>query len=735
MRQFLSLALALTLSFSLQADELLLPLAKLMHSPGPIKLRDLADESALSLPIPERWQVKSAVLALDFTYSNALVAKRSQLRVQVNGITVAQWRLDPKAGRRIETIPLPPELLLSGYNELRFLAAQHYTEDQCEANTAPELWTEIDPVKSHLVLKYEMAPPPLSLARLAEIFDKKQPEAKIAFLFPDLALSESELAVGSLIAQGIGLRLEYAPFGFALGQAEPKPNIGPIRFVLPKDQDSVLIGTRERLAPLLDPQLVARIGGPYLGLFVDPQAPGRLLLIVSGGNEDEVRQAALAFALMEFPLPDAQETVIASVDFEPFLPYQAQPALLPNRTYTLAQLGFATASRQGTTPSPFEITLYFPPDAFAPEDAEVVFLLHLAYNAGLRQDSLLEMRVNGVFERAIQLPEPGGAHYRDYRLSVPLRTFRPGRNLVSFHPLLVPAISGECLLFQTEPLKVTLYDDSRLTLPAFSHAAQLPDLALLAKAGFPYSDSGDGSGVGLYLLDRSPDAILGAWQLLAQLARLNGLPLPQVKLSFTEPTEPLDLIVVGGKVKTLPKLFQSAPIRLDVPFKTFPYPAGWQASAPRPWWQAVFSIRPLDPDLLLPRRVTMRQTGGLGDLTAVVSFQHPAFPKKLVTAWLGENEIYPAVLSLTRPELWSQMQGDLVLWRKGARAVNWQAASEQFYRGTAGPALRLIFHFAHYPWQWLAAVLVACLSLAWLIHRLLKRYKLRHHPDAKEVAP
>ncbi|MFN3919923.1 MAG: cellulose biosynthesis cyclic di-GMP-binding regulatory protein BcsB [Methylohalobius sp.] len=334
MRQFLSLVFALTLSLSLQADELSLPLAKLMRSPGPIKLRDLADEYALSLPVPERWQVKSAVLVLDFTYSNALVAKRSQLRVQVNGLTIAQWRLDPKTGRRIETVPLPPELLLSGYNELRFLAAQHYTEDQCEANTAPELWTELDPVKSHLVLNYELAPLPLSLAHLAEIFDKKQPEAKIVFLFPDLALGESELAVGSLIAQGIGLRLEYAPFSFTLAQAEPKAGTGPVRFVLPKDQDGVLIGTRERLAPLLDPQLAARIGGPYLGLFSDPQAPGRALLIVSVRNEGEVRQAALAFALMEFPLPDTQDTVIAGLDFEPFLPYQAQAALLPHRTYT-----------------------------------------------------------------------------------------------------------------------------------------------------------------------------------------------------------------------------------------------------------------------------------------------------------------------------------------------------------------------------------------------------------------
>ncbi len=689
----------------------------------------------MSLPVPARWQVKSARLVLDFTYSGALVATRSQLRVQVNGVTLAQWRLDPRSARRLETVSIPPELLVAGYNELRFSVAQHYTEDQCEANASPELWTEIDPLKSHVWLEYTLVNPRLSLAFLGDSFDKKLPQAQVTLLFPELALDEWELSVGSLIAQGIGLRLEYAPFSLALAEVQPRPGSELLRLTLPQGQDSVLVGTRERLAPFLDPKLLSRITGPYLGLFADPKAPERVLLIVSGRNPGELRQAALAFALMRFPLPDAQETVIAEANFRQFQPYEALPVLQPNHTYTLSQLGFATTSRQGLDPAPIEFAFYLPPDAFAPEDAEVAFLLHLAYNAGMRQDSLLEMRINGVFERAIQLPEAGGAHYRDYRIQVPLRTFRPGRNQVSFHPLLVPAISGECLWFQTEQLKVTLYQDSRLTLPLFSRAVQLPELALLAESGFPYLDSGDGSGTGVYLLDRSPDAILAAWQLLAQLARYNRLPLPQVRLGFTEPTEPLDLIVIGGRVKKLPALFQNAPLELGDPFKTFPYPAGWKTPPSRPWWQQLILLRSPATEPILPRPVTMTQTGGLGEFAAALSFQHPAFPGKLVTAFVAEKAIYPEVQALTRPELWSQLKGELTLWRKGDRTVSWQAASEQFYRGSAPPSLRLIFHFTHHPWQWLAAALGACLALAWLVHRLLKRYQQRHHPDAKEVAP
>lgn len=701
-----------------------------MPAPSQIKLYNLADEYTLSLPVPARWRLQSAALKLDFVTSSALVAKRSQLRIQVNGVTIAQWQPDPHKLRRIETVSIPLELLLAGYNELRFLAAQHYTEDQCEANTSPELWTEINPATSSVKFEYALAPLPLSLARLTEVFDPKSPEANIALMFPSLNLSEQELIAGSLIAQGIGLRLKYAPFTLTLVQAVSQPNRA-LRLALPKDQDAVLIGTNEQLKALLAPEILSHINGPYLGLFANPEAP-TVLLVVSGRTPDEVRQAALAFALMNFPLPDAPETVIAQGDFEALWPHRTLPMLQPNRTYTLAQLGFATTSRRGLTPDPIEFEFYLPPDAFAPENAEAVFLLHFAYNAGMRQDSLLEMRINGVFERAIPLSEANGAHYRDWRIQVPLRSFHPGRNLISFHPLLVPAVSGKCLLFQTDQLKIALYQDSRLSLPPFSHYAELPDLALFARTGFPYVDSGDGSGVGLYLLNRSPDTILSAWQLLAQLARLNGLPLAKIRFGFDAPAEPLDLLAVGGTVKALPDLFQNAPLKLNQPFNTLLYPAGWQAPAPRPWWQAFL---PPAPDPLFVQLVTMTQSGGLGGLAAGMSFPHPTFPTKLVTAFIAQDLLYPAIRSLTSPELWSQMQGDLIIWQPEVKNLFWQRVGESFYRGQATPSLRLIFHFARHPWQWLAAALAVCLALAWWIRRYLKRYKLRHHPDAKEIAP
>lgn len=702
-----------------------------------IRLRNLTDDYRLFFPLPDRYQIAQAELTLDFMNSNALIASRSQLQVQVNGVTVAQWRLAPNLPHRLETVTIPPELLVAGYNELRFLTAQHYTEKQCEAVVSPELWTEINPLASHLTLRYRLRPAPLSLARLSELFDQKLPGATIRLLFPSSDLTETELEWGGLIAQGIGLRLEYAPFRMELGQAEANTLDGPIKIAAPKDRDLILVGVRDHLAPFLSLKVLANITGPYIGLLAAPANLERFVLVISGRNVQEVRLAALAFSLWSFPLPDVSQTVVHTVQLDPPLPYQGIPILQPSHAYTFKQLGFNTVSRTGSRPPPMEAELHFPPDLFAPEDSEVVFILHLAYNAGMRRDSLLEMRINDVFERAIPLSEESGAHYRDYRISVPLRTFRPGLNRITFHPYLVPALSGECLVFSTDQLQITLYADSSIQLPAAAHYAQLPDLSLLAHTGFPYLKEGDGSGLGIQLLNHRSDTILAAWHLLAKLARLNRLPLTQAKLGFAPVTEARDLIVVGGHLSSLDgEVFRRAPVRRDDPWKVWHYPAGkilLEAQTNR--WRGWLFSPPPSPAAIETRYAAIAQTGWLGSYAMGISFPHPSAPKRLVTAFVAGGDIYPAIRALTAPRLWSQMQGNLIVWQKSSKTLAWQRLGETFYVGEAGPNLRFIFHFARHPWQWIALALASIVMFAWLTHKLLRRFKQRRHPDAEEIAP
>jgi len=374
-----------------------------------IRLQNVTGEYRLSFPLSERHHITAASLLLDFVHSKALTPSRSQLRVQVNGVTIAQWLLDSETSHRQEKVVIPPELLVSGYNELRFLSAQHYTDRQCESPASPELWTEINSVRSRLEFQYDLKPAPLSLAGLPALFDKKLPKETISLLFADAGLDDNALNWGGMVAQGIALRLDYAPFRLDMAELKSKPGDASVRFAVPQDRDVVVIAERSKLASFFSEQVLERVTGPYLGLFPVPDNPGRFVLLVSGDNAKQVGEAARVFAWMNFPLPDAPETVLGSIRMTPPEPYQGHSVLQPRQTYAFRELGFRTASRQGMRPDPIELELFLPEDLFAPENAEVVFRLHLAYNADMRRDSLIKMEINGIFEQTIRLQEVAGA--------------------------------------------------------------------------------------------------------------------------------------------------------------------------------------------------------------------------------------------------------------------------------------------------------------------------------------
>ncbi len=727
--------LLLTVSVSALADgRTILPLAKMMTRPERIVLRTTRADYTLHFPVSHRHRPVAVRLHLDFTHSNALMPSRSQIRIQLNGVTIGQRHLSPPDTHKVVDLEIPPELVVAGYNELRFRVAQHYTEAHCEDPTSPELWTEIDTVRSRLILEWRPRPLAPRLSDLDRLIDPTLSDYRFRLLLPNTEIDDPQLQWGGLIVQGVALRRDYAPFGLALDHPKPTQASGTTLRMIPPRDDAALMGTRQQLRPFLPESLYRAIQGPYLGIFPAPGQPEHFVLVVSGTSDKEVEQAATAFALMRFPLPDTATTLIREIRTPSPRPYAAIPAVEADTTYRFAQLGFTTREARRLAPSPLELTIFVPADWYAPETAEVTLHLHLAYNAGMRRDSLLEMRINGVFERAIQLPEEGGAHYRDYRLTFPLRTLKPGLNRITFHPYLVPAISGECRFLHTEHLAVTLYDDSTIQFPPVGRYVQLPDLRRFAATGFPYLGQ-DGAPT-IQVLDPSPDSILAAWQLSGRLARLNGMPLLRARISFNPPADKGHHLIVVGRLDHLnDDLLREAPVNPIARWKDWAYPAGWTPTAPEDWQtrlqHRLLSIeRP--PVTLKPRHTRMIQSGGPGNFAVGLSFGDG---KQLITIFTARKSLYPAVQRLTTTGLWSQMQGDLILWRADSKNLHWQRLGPSFHLGDAAPHLRLIFHFAQHPWQWLAVVFGVILLFAWTIHRLLQRFKHRRHPDAEEIAP
>lgn len=739
-----------------------LTLASFMAASGPIRLRYTSDEFTLYIPVSPRSKVKSALLHLQLTNSISLLRERSQLAVRLNGRVLAQVALNPAQPEASVDIRLPIALLKPGYNQLTFSVAQHYTL-RCEDPSAPELWTEIDPVASTLTFDSDLMPLQPRLSDMARLFDPKLGgEQSLTIITASPApMRDDQLEWGMLVAQGAALRLQYAPLRVrheiaARSSAEVRPGASTANFPgLKQDalqsSDSALIGTKAELEPYLAKRILDGISGSFLGVYALDADPRRFVLVVSGNTAAEVAQAARSFAFLNFPYPDTPSMLVSAIEYAALADYSGKNALTPNGIYRFSQLDFRSTTVRGAAASSLineehvqslEVEVVMPADLFAHEDRNVGLILHFAYGAGLRRDSVLNIMLNDRFERAIALDQQSGVIYHKYRIEIPLRSFQPGVNKIRFAPRMMPLITGECQAIQTENLQLTLYEDSSLNMPNAAHFVSMPNLRLLVRTGFPYTVKTDGSAALVHVASNDSKTIAAAWMLIAKLAQRNGHPLHQLGISFSPPQQDnKDLIVVGITGKIEPKLLQGAPLEFGK-FARIPYPIAAERAAaewPRDWLER-----------LLPgvsRPLAVGTEGDSGNKTVVVSqaselvshalamqYRSPVASGRTATAVMAANEdvLLQGMTELIKPEIWNDLQGNVVIWNKGAESVSWQKAGGDYTVGEMSVPSRLEFYFSRYPWLWFIVLLALVVPLAWATVRMLRRFRLKNHPRAPE---
>ena len=174
---------------------------------------------------------------------------------------------------------------------------------------------------------------------------------------------------------------------------------------------------------------------------------------------------------------------------------------------------------------------------------------------------MVNIYLNDRFEKAIALTVEAGVVYHKYRVSIPLRSFQAGMNDLRFSPRLVPLITGECQIYNTENLILTIFDDSTLSMPKASHYVAMPSLRLLVKTGFPYTVKSGGAGTLVHVASNDSKTIASAWMLLAKLAQRHLRALDQALISFGLPqSQDHELIVVGSIGRVQPNLLKGAPL-------------------------------------------------------------------------------------------------------------------------------------------------------------------------------
>lgn len=719
------------------------PLKKLRTQAGNIELRQSRSRDSVFFAVAPQLKVSNVALHLEFINSISLIGNRSQLRVVNNGNVVAQFQLDPSQPNVIANISIPAEMVKSGYNQLAFEVAQHYTE-QCEDYSAPELWTQINTENSTLTVHGEVD---LSEPRLSEIDDLISPfmggARNFRLVSADSNLTDDTLAWGGLLAQALALRLDYVTPNLSFETAKPgtverettddeempELNFPHLFNASVGDNNLVLFGTLEKLRPFISEAMASSITSAFVGTYALDGNPEHFAIVVSGTTAQEVERAALAFSLKSFPFIDDTTMLIGEVDI-PFAAAQAQSALLdPDSIYRFDALNFQTVTLSSVGEQSAYLDFDLPADFYVKESDNIALSLDFSYGAGFRGDSVLNLYLNGEFQRAVALSSDSGASFRDYRLDLPARTFIPGRNSILFRPAFFSPFGGPCISPGRENLVLTLSGSSEIAIPDAERYVHQPNLSIFRRTGFPYTSDISGSDMAVLVADRSTQSVGAAFTLLAKLSQIAGVSMHGVQTVFELPASLKSRhLIVLGTVDALPDdVLAGAPLTLKGDM-ALPYPAQSGAIstvAQEDFWadfNAAYRAMRGDKNKPAREHVTMHQTGGLGSNSILVAYENPFEDGKtvtLVTATTGDT-LLGNVRHLVSDDTWGQLAGDLAVWQESSEFVWAQRAGRLFQVGTIDFFELMRYHLARAPWWWIIGFFAIIPMFAFFVRALLK---------------
>lgn len=719
-----------------------------------INLMTAANSFKFALPISKRMDLTKLILHLDFIHSISLLKNRSQVWVVVNGIVVSQIGFDPSNPHVIADIPIPFDTIREGYNKVEFKVAQHYSEE-CEDPAAPELWTQVNTIKSYFYLEYQYRQSRFTLASLDDVFDRKLNDYTVTVMRPKTVerYDDTDLLWGALAAQGVSLRLEYKSVTLKMATAVARTISGSDEQLTTSDNpllaldqtglqnDAILIGTRDELLPLVHPRLrgamAEEISGPFLALY--PASDPRFqIVVISGADPSEVGLAAQAFAFARSAFPDSPSMVVKELNVPPIDRGTFPMILQPGVVYPFKDLGFRSTTK--VSHKRMELKFIAPPDLLTRKKADVTIKLDFAYGAAFREDSVLNIYLNGTFEKAIYLDNKLGARFHDYEFYIPASSILPGLNVLRFESVLPPLVTGKCTAVQHGNAMITIRESSSIELPLLDRYVKLPDFSRFHRTGYPFTNSADGAEMGIVVRGQNSGSILAAWQILAKLSQVNAMPLYKAALSFRA-IEDRHLFIIGDRQSIYSDDMRNSPVQLGETFQ-FDYPIDKRSQEGA---STIFNrvkvffdpLRPDRPGTMNSVYAKMKFTSSLDRDTLLAGYQSAEYRDRLVMLLTSEkpDSLLAGVRRLVEPDFWDVMEDNLAIWNEDDFSLKTYRAEAEFFVGKTSLRNSLGYYYSVHRAQFLVIMSILVVLLAWLIHRLLNRYKNNRRQGVSEIEP
>ncbi len=359
--------------------------------------------------------------------------------------------------------------------------------------------------------------------------------------------------------------------------------------------------------------------------------------------------------------------------------------------------------------------------------------MHLAYGSEMRQDSVVNINLNGNFVGAIPLDDKNGGRFQGYRITFPAYLLNRGHNTITFEPVLTPLETGECILLQTENLRATIYDDSWIELPPMNHWIAMPETALLFQDGFPFAKWPDWRETTLIVAEKNAETAAAAINFLAMICQKNGIQPFEAQFGHQVGRQAGKDLIVIGPISTLPEdLLRHSPVSPDTPHPFFGELS--KVKTARSWWkrleERIFHTeesRFPEPQAVTAR-VKMKTALGAGRLL-LTEFQSPYDNARTVLFVSAEKkkDLERGVLALWKPSVQSKCKDNLVIIESEGADFNvyTQRVGKTYHVGEIGPFSRLDYLSHNHPLPFFGGLLLCLIILAYILYRVLKRFKAK----------
>jgi cellulose synthase (UDP-forming) len=447
-----------------------------------IEMHGIDSMHSIYFTLPETHVVRTAKIHVYYAFSPSLLPQLSHIKLILNGTLFATIQPTPgqvggSDSRDAETeFDIPTDLLVHN-NTLTLEFIGHYTM-VCEDPANTTLWARVHR-NTFVDVRGDLLPLADDLKQLPQPFLDpaviQPPSVPIVFAAQP---SYKAIQAAGIITSYFGMISENRAVRFPV-------HIGSI----PTGNAIIIADNAASLPASLG---LPTVNGPTVAMRTNPSDPYSKLLIVAGGNPDQLVIAAQAVALHSDMLAGAQTGI------DTFKLPERQPADGAPRwartDQTIALWDYAASDQlQGDGTAPLNVYFRIPPDIFYADRPNAILKLVYRYNSiPIGPISSMQVRVNDAFLGSLPLvPGQEASRKMETEVSVPVVNLRPFSNSLSFDFTFQLLKKGGCQ--DTTPINMqgSILRDSYLDLRGYPHYAPLPNLELFSNAGFPFTRFAD----------------------------------------------------------------------------------------------------------------------------------------------------------------------------------------------------------------------------------------------------